>query len=155
MEITTVILDGDRILVSVESSEEPTSATVTDIKGDVSDLGTPTVEGEVYSYELAGDYIDGVYEVIVTTTSDSDSIVAGNLAVGYSCLTHKTLNAEYDCTLLQDLFSVTYFIKANDPISSKVIYTKVLNKCTECSSSEVLQLSGISVWYVNSNFIVQ
>lgn len=158
MKFITFTATSAKIQVVVENTIQPTKVTFLLADGVTTvDVATPTdITGLNHTYELAGDYSNGIYTCTVNP-GESDELVSfiGNLLKGMNCLLQKTLNEEYDCRLLQEMEATQQFIFLQEEYYARGTYDEVERKCTQCSSTYVEGLAGISIWIVNNDFIVQ
>lgn len=156
--ITNFKADSTGIYASITDTSEPTSCTVliNDGTSVVLNFIDESPSG-VFNYSLAGNYLDGIYTLnVVDSGSLTLSSFIANTVVGNECLLKKVINEEFDCSLFQQLKAVIDLtLKQEDEEIVREVYSSVLAKCTACVDIQESQLSGISVWIINDDFIVQ
>lgn len=143
--------------VIVENATQPTLVRFELDDQSTADVSTPTdITGDQHTYEYAGDYSDGVYACTVNP-GESDEITAfiTNMLLGMNCMLQKTLRQEYDCALLQELKATEQYTFLQQEDLARGTYDEVRTRCTQCEASYVEGLSGISIWIINNDFVVQ
>jgi len=121
------------------------------------DKATPTdITGTLYTYESAGDYSDGIYSCTVNPgEGDETTAFISNILNGLNCLLKKVLKKDYDCRLAQELEAVKQYTFLQEESFARAVYIEVGLRCAECETTYVDGLSGISIWIINNDFIVQ
>lgn len=145
------------IKVIVEHTSQPTLIRLELHDLTIVDISIPSdITGSNYTYQYAGDYSDGIYACTVNP-GEGDEITAfiSNLLQGMNCLLQKTLKEEYDCRLVQELEAVKQYTFLQQEDLARNVYTEVEKRCTTCEVSYVEGLSGISIWIIDNDFIVQ
>lgn len=158
MKFITFTATETKLQVVIENAVQPIG--VTFLLSDGTTEATVTVPTDItglnHTYEYATDASNGIYSCTVNA-GESDELTAfiGNLLLGMNCLLQKTLNEEYDCRLVQELTATQQFIVLQEEAYARGTYDEIETRCAQCSSTYVDGLSGISIWIVNNDFIVQ
>ena len=143
--------------VIVDNATQPTLVRFELADMTTSDVSVPSdITGTEYTYVLATDASDGIYSCTVNPdeVGEIQAFIA-NLLKGMNCLLQKTLKEEWDCRLVQELEAVKQYTFLQKESYARNVYDEVGKRCTSCESSYVEGLSGISIWIINNDFIVQ
>ena len=143
--------------VTIDDTSQPTGVTFKLHDLTEATVTTPSsTSGTEYTYIYATDASDGIYTCTVND-GEADEIVAfiSNMLQGINCLLQKTLREEYDCRLIQELEAVKQYTFLQKEDLARNVYTEVERRCTTCEASYVEGLSGISIWIIDNDFIVQ
>lgn len=143
--------------IVVDNASQPTLVRFELHDQSTEDIATPSaINGTEYTYTYPGDFSNGIYAARVNP-GEGDEITAfiSNLLLGMNCLLQKTLREEYDCRLIQELEAVKQYTFLQQEDLARAVYAEVEKRCTSCQTSYVEGLSGISIWIVNNDFIVQ
>lgn len=121
------------------------------------DISVPSdIIGTEYTYIYPMDASDGIYACTVNPgEGDEISAFITNMLQGINCLLQKTLREEYDCRLIQELEAVKQYTFLQKEDLTRNVYAEVEKRCTTCETSYVEGLSGISIWIIDNDFIVQ
>lgn len=148
---------ASELKVIVDNASQPTLVRFELHDMTTQDVSVPTdITGTEYTYIIAMDASDGIYACTVNP-EEGDTITAfiTNMLQGINCLLQKTLREEYDCRLIQELEAVKQYTFLQKEDLARNVYAEVEKRCTTCEASYVEGLSGISVWIINNDFIVQ
>ena len=160
-KFTTGTTKVPEIHITVEASQEPISASLTDDMGVVQDvmkyMSTDKTRIGYYDFILPGTNPDGIMTFDVATPTETLQVSVCSLTLGTQYLLSQVLKKEYDCVLMQNLEAIKQLIMANQSDVARDIYEDVRNQAASCTDAAMLgyDVVGTTISIIKGNFVIK